>query len=113
MAKGKAEVAEAIYQAARATTPAKTAAELGDLNPHAQRRYLTMAEAAMQAIGDPEGFPSDSDGKTLLDRLAEQLAWKLRHPMEFADGVRTVLDEYAGVVGDEGLSDEVRAAREI
>lgn len=113
MSKGKAEIAEAIYQAARATTPAKTAAELGDLNPHAQRRYLTMAEAAMQAIGDPEGFPSDSDGKTLLDRLAEGLAWKLNHPMEFSDGVRTLFDEYAQVVGEDGLSDEVKAARKI
>jgi hypothetical protein len=43
-------VAEAMYQAARAATPAKTPESLTDLSPAPQRRYLMLAEAAISAL---------------------------------------------------------------
>lgn len=48
-----AVVAEAMYQAARASTPAKMPESLTDLSPAAQRRYLMLAEAAISATQPP------------------------------------------------------------
>lgn len=48
-----AVVAEAMYQAARASTPAKTPESLTDLSPAAQRRYLMLAKAAVGALLRP------------------------------------------------------------
>lgn len=45
--------------------------------------------------------------------LAEQLAFKLNHPMWFADGVRESFDRYVELVGEENVTDEVRRAREL
>ena len=88
-----AEVAEAMYQAAREKSPAKTPETLFDLNPATQSRYIMLAEAA-------QGMLADSYPTELLNRLAEHLAWKLLNPQQFSDGVRAVLDRYAQEVGE-------------
>lgn len=106
------EVAEAMYQAARAESPAKSKESLDELNPRTQQLFLNRAKAAIEITGPPRPAGVVGDAELLAD-LAEHLAWKLNHPMEFWDGVRGVLERYAEVVGEDRISDEVRAAMQL
>lgn len=104
-----------MYQAARSATPSKTAETLDELSPATQRRYLMLAEAAIAANPappSPSGLPRTA-ARRLLDRFAEQLAFKLNHPNSFNEGIRDVFELYAKVVGEEGLSAEVKKAMEF
>jgi len=112
-----AVVAEAMYQAARSATPAKTAETLDELSPSTQRRYLMLAEVAIEAYGSartpsPSGLPR-SAARQLLDLFAESLAYKLNHPNSFNESIRDAFELYAKVVGDDALSAEVKKAMEI
>jgi hypothetical protein len=107
------EVAESMYQAARAATPAKMPESLFELGPAPQRRYLMLAEAAIAVTGPPTTAAAPAGDRELLDTLAEELAWKLLHPQQFADGVRSVLARYVETVGAGGISEEVRKAIEL
>lgn len=107
------EVAEAMYQAGKGAVGPKMPDSLDELRPETQKRYLLLADAAITHTG-PASAPAPSpSARQLLDSLAEQLAWKLNHPQQFADGVRDVLGRYAEVVGPDGLSEEVKAAMAI
>ena len=107
------EVAESMYQAARGATPVKMPESLDLLDPRTQRRYLMLAEAAISVTGP---LPSGGDReplRLLADELAEQLSWKLLHPQQFADSVRSVLARYAEAVGPGAVSEEVQGAMQI
>lgn len=106
------EVAEAMYQAAREESPAKSAESLDELNPRTQKLFLNRAKAAIEITGPPAPAAVVGDVDLLAD-LAEHLAWKLNHPQEFWDGVRGVLERYVEAVGEGRVSDEVRAAMRI
>jgi len=106
------EVAEAMYQAARASTPVKMSESLDELAPHTQQRYLMLAEAAIRVTGEPKPAAAVDDSDLLAD-LAEHLAFRLNHPGQFWGGVRGVLDRYRDAIGEDRLSDEVRAAMEL
>ncbi len=110
---GVFEVAEEMYQAGADAIPSKTPASLGDVAAHTQKRYLLLAEAAMTATGAPAPKIPQAEGRVVLELLAEHLAWKMRNPGQFWDGVREVFDRYAALVGEANLSDEVRKAMEI
>lgn len=107
------EVAESMYQAARAATAAKMPESLDELGAAPQRRYLMLAEAAIEITGPPTSSPAPPADRALVVLLAEQLAWKLNNPMQFADSVREVFDRYADFVGAGNVSDEVRKAMAI
>lgn len=111
MSAGLGEVAEAMYQAIRATTPAKTPESIDEMNVATQQRYLTMAKAAMATIGNGAITVPADDG--LLDLFAEELAYTLLHPQSWSERTRTAFARYAEAVGPAGLSDEVKAAMEI
>ena len=106
------EVAKAMYQAARAETPKKMPESLDELNPRTQQLYLNRAKAAIAVTGEPKPAGAAGDVDLLAD-LAEHLAFRLNHPGQFWDGVRGVLERYAELVGDDRVSDEVRAAMRI
>lgn len=101
--KSSLEIAEALYQAAREDTPSKTPETLEDLAPHTQRRYLLYAETIRELLGD----------NGLLDKLAEELAWKLLHPQQFSEGAREAFAAYEKEVGAANVSEEVRTAMAI
>jgi hypothetical protein len=107
------EVAEAMYQAGKVGAGPKMPEFLDEVNRGTQERYLTLARAAITVTGEPPtAAPGPQPSSELLDDLAEQLAWKLNHPQQFADGVRTTLARYASFRLDQ-VSDEVRKAMAI
>lgn len=111
------EVAESMYQAARGATAAKMPESLDELGTAPQRRYLMLAQAAIAITGPPTAAtsPPPSDlTREALDVLADELAWKLNHPMGgFSERVRTAFALYEQVVGAENVNDEVRKAMEL
>lgn len=116
--KSKAEIAEAIYQKARAQTPAKTPDSITDLNTYTQKRYLIFAEAVIELMGDEA--PAEPQPTTrihsvvypaeLLDLLAEQLAYKLLNPQHFNEKARDAFDMYVEEVGVANVPALVREA---
>lgn len=114
VAAGLGEVAEAMYQAARTLTPAKTPEALDETNVGTQRRYLLLARAAMATIDTGEiTVPDAVLERQALDLLADELAWKLNNPRGFSERVRTAFERYAEIVGPGGLTDEVKEAMKI
>lgn len=116
-----------MYQAARAATPAKTPEALDEIGAPTQRRYLMLAEAAMEAMGETKyvatekgrqeaeaaGEPSLGGVIAVTNKLAEELAYKVNHPMHFSEGIREAFGLYTQLVGVEQLSDEVKQASEV
>jgi hypothetical protein len=109
------EVAEAMYRGGKGDHPSthKLPECLDELGVGTQRRYLLLAEAAIECITGAEPVVDVAADPQLLDDLAHQLAFKLNHPMWFADGVRDTLQRYAEHVGEHAISDEVRKAMAI
>lgn len=105
------EVAEAMYQAGKGGAGRKMPDSLDELNAHTQARYLLLAGAAIDIVG--ESSAERASVPSLVLDLAEQLAFKLNHPTWFADSVREVLDRYVAVVGEGRVTDEVRRAMAI
>jgi hypothetical protein len=103
------EVAEAMYQAGKDGPGPSMPDSLDELSVATQNRYLLLARAAIGVTGEPAS-PVDT---ALLDELAEELAFKLNHPMSFSDRVRSVFDRYAAAVGEGRITLEVKAAMAI
>lgn len=98
------EVAEAMYQAGKAGTR-KMPDSLDEPNVPTQNRYLLLAEAAIAAAGDGGSAAPDD----LTVDLADHLAFKLNHPHQVLDGADDALQRFAAHVGEDYVSDEVKA----
>ncbi len=107
------EVAEAMYQAGKAGPGPKMPDSLDELAVATQNRYLLLADAAMSVTGEGSAASASVSVPRLVLDLAEELAFKLNHPMSFSDRVREVFVAYVSVVGDDLVTDEVRKAMAI
>jgi hypothetical protein len=112
--KSKIEIAEALYQAARSQSPAKSPESLTDLNVYTQKRFLLYADTVIAMFSnEPTAPPAERPEMPvvypaeLLDKLAEELAWKIRNPMSFSEGSRYALEDYAEEVGAGNVPAEV------
>jgi hypothetical protein len=74
--------------------------------------YERAASAAIEWFVD-KTLEREGSAVEVASDLAEKLAFKLNHPQQFEDGVRSTFDRYAELVGDENLTNEIRKAREI